>query len=76
MCPSGQKANMHDPGFSPIGFPNASEPTLLLLQAVLGLQLVVLLNVFRRGLVLGDAGVDEFLPLVALEFALLRDVSI
>jgi hypothetical protein len=37
---------------------------------MLRLQLIVLLNVFRRSLVLGDAGIDEFLPLVALELAL------
>jgi hypothetical protein len=37
---------------------------------MLVLQLSVLLNVFGRSLVLGDARIEELLPLVALELAL------
>jgi hypothetical protein len=40
------------------------------LHAMLILQLGELLHILRRSLVLGDAGIEEFLPLVALELAL------
>lgn len=42
----------------------------VLLQAVLVLQFVVFLDVLGSSLVLGNASVDELLPLAALVFAL------